>query len=163
MKGESAPGDYGEIICHECMGKHTFLWKYSDLCIKAKESLDESLNISVTDNVKNGCDETQENKNENASDKNSPKKCYIKTNTNVVGTGTTYWPNGWRKHLCRCNECLSMYENEKVSFLLNENDTVLFYENKNKELAKETQYEKGLKALSSLDRVKQVEAIEGKF
>lgn len=57
---------------------------------------------------------------------------------------------------------MKLYENENITFLLSECDTVQFYENKNKEIAKETQYEQGLKALSSLDRVKQVEAIEGK-
>lgn len=54
-----------------------------------------------------------------------------------------------------------MYEEKKLSFLLNEMDTVHYYEKKNQENDRESQYEKGLKALSSLDRIKQVEAIEG--
>lgn len=53
-----------------------------------------------------------------------------------------------------------MYEKEGVSFLLDETDTVQAYEAQDTSVA-ETQYERGMKALSSLSRVQQVEAIEG--
>ncbi|KAK6636047.1 hypothetical protein RUM43_009699 [Polyplax serrata] len=162
LKTESQiPADYGEIICHECMANHTFLWKYTNYCVKvcSKEILDESINsvINVTDDKRNGCVKSQEGDKESTNN----IKCCLKSSSIEDGVGSTFWPDGWRKYLCKCDECMKLYENENITFLLSECDTVQFYENKNKEIAKETQYEQGLKALSSLDRVKQVEAIEG--
>ena len=152
------------MICYECMENHLFLWKYSDLHLKAKSSLDDSSNQKINNSsIKNNIDESQENKNEKESDVNSILNCKIKTVKTENGSGSTFWPDGWRKSLCKCDECLKMYDNEKISFLLSDTDTVQYYENRNKALAKESQYEKGLKALSSLDRVKQVEAIEGEI
>ena len=166
------------------MEQHSFLWKYSGLCIKKsqKESV-ENLNVSVTEseNLNNSVAESEnlnvsvaESENGNGNEKingdaklneEKPKEesCYLLTSNLEVESGSTFWSEGWRKHLCRCSNCLKMYENEKVSFLLSETDTVQYYEKKNKELPKETQYEKEMRALSSLDRVKQVEAIEGKI
>ncbi|EEB12067.1 conserved hypothetical protein [Pediculus humanus corporis] len=162
LNNNSIPSDYGEMICYECMENHLFLWKYSDLHLKAKSSLDDSSNQKINNSsIKNNIDESQENKNEKESDVNSILNCKIKTVKTENGSGSTFWPDGWRKSLCKCDECLKMYDNEKISFLLSDTDTVQYYENRNKALAKESQYEKGLKALSSLDRVKQVEAIEG--
>lgn len=162
--------DFGEMICKDCMGKHTFLWKYSGLCVKpVQKDANESLNVSVSDAVENGCDESNKSnadvkvENEKPSEsKKNEESCSLKSSNLDIGTGSAFWPEGWRKHLCQCADCLKMYESEKITFLLNETDTVQYYENKNKETTKETQYERGMKALSSLDRVKQVEAIEGK-
>lgn len=166
--------DFGEMICQQCMAQHTFLWKYSGLCVKPiQKEANESLNVSVSDVVENGCNESSKTNvdvkvdNEKASEskasesKTSEDVCSLKSSNLEIGTGSAFWPEGWRKHLCQCTDCIKMYESEKISFLLNEMDTVQYYENKNKETTKETQYERGMKALSSLDRVKQVEAIEG--
>ncbi|KAJ4440625.1 hypothetical protein ANN_08772 [Periplaneta americana] len=58
----------------------------------------------------------------------------------------------------------AVYETEGVNFLMDEQDTVQAYEEKGKASGEGGQpasrYEQGLKALSSLDRIKQVEAIE---
>jgi hypothetical protein len=54
-----------------------------------------------------------------------------------------------------------------LSFLLDDQDTVQAYEEQGKASGEggqpSSRYEQGLKALSSLDRIKQVEAIEGKI
>jgi len=66
----------------------------------------------------------------------------------------------WRQEVCKCDDCLKLLEAENLSFLIDEEDTVHFYESQAK--AEEgTQYEKGMEALSSMDRVKQMEAIQG--
>lgn len=56
-----------------------------------------------------------------------------------------------------------MYEKGNVSFLIDISDTVHAYEEQGKakalENAEESQYEQGMKALSSLERTQQVEAI----
>lgn len=156
---EQASLEFGEMICQQCMEKHSFLWKYSGLCVKKcqKES-GENLNVSITEGENEKVNGEAKLKEE---EKSKEENCYLKTSNLEVESGSTFWPEGWRKHLCQCTACLKLYEEEKISFLLNETDTVQYYENKNKETAKETQYERGMKALSSLDRVKQVEAIEG--
>lgn len=57
-----------------------------------------------------------------------------------------------------------MYKSSKVSFITDEEDTVAAYEAKGKARkaqagAGPSQYERGMEALSSLDRVQQMEAI----
>lgn len=71
--------------------------------------------------------------------------------------GTLFWKDGWRKLLCRCSNCQLLYEAEKVSFLLDEEDTVEAYEAKGKR--RSSQYVQGMEALSSMGRVQQVEAL----
>jgi E3 ubiquitin-protein ligase UBR7 len=58
-----------------------------------------------------------------------------------------------------------LYDTKGLSFLMDEQDTVQAYEEQGKASGEggqqSSRYEQGLKALSSLDRIKQVEAIEG--
>ena len=91
-------------------------------------------------------------------------------------------PN-WRKELCRCDDCIKLYDDQNVSFLIDEEDTVHHYESQAKnegtlfalwfstvcklpnfwqkyQFLPGSQYEKGMEALSAMDRVKQVEAIQ---
>ncbi|XP_063240351.1 putative E3 ubiquitin-protein ligase UBR7 [Bacillus rossius redtenbacheri] len=87
--------------------------------------------------------------------------CLIKDKKLVKGSGAVFFSDGWRKNLCRCNDCQALYDAQNVKFLTDEQDTVQAYEEKGKAKAQvSSQYEQGMKALSSLDRVKQVEAIE---
>ncbi|CAH2077197.1 unnamed protein product, partial [Iphiclides podalirius] len=76
--------------------------------------------------------------------------------------GATFWPSSFRQKLCTCNECLSMYKDLSVLFLIDPEDTVTAYEmlgKKNNEGSPSSQYEKGLQALSSLDRIQQINAL----
>lgn len=50
---------------------------------------------------------------------------------------------------------------ENVEFLIDEQDTVEFYEAKGKEIKRPSHNDQLMMALSSLDRVQQVEAIHG--
>merc|ERR1719270_1012832 len=72
---------------------------------------------------------------------------------------TLFLLDNWRKQLCKCDDCLKLYQLENVAFLIDEEDTVHFYESQAKNEG--TQYEKGMEELSKMDRVKQVEAIQG--
>ncbi|XP_002737027.2 putative E3 ubiquitin-protein ligase UBR7 [Saccoglossus kowalevskii] len=74
----------------------------------------------------------------------------------------TFWPTGWRKKLCTCAECMQLYEEKHVAFLTDLKDTVHQYEEHGK--SKQTdgsQYEQGIRALSNMDRVQQVEVMHG--
>ncbi|XP_063803645.1 putative E3 ubiquitin-protein ligase UBR7 [Pseudophryne corroboree] len=71
----------------------------------------------------------------------------------------TYWPGNWRRKLCRCEECMKMYVELDVLFLLDESDTVQAYENKGKlEEARETR-DPLMTALGNMNRIQQVELI----
>lgn len=56
-----------------------------------------------------------------------------------------------------------MYNAQDVAFLLDPKDSVQAYEEAGKVNKKESQYEKGMKALASLEHVQQLTAIEGKI
>ncbi|XP_047985789.1 putative E3 ubiquitin-protein ligase UBR7 [Leguminivora glycinivorella] len=76
--------------------------------------------------------------------------------------GATFWPSHFRQKLCTCNECIAMYKDLSVLFLIDPEDTVTAYEVLGKEKtdgAASTQYEKGLEALSSLGRIQQINAL----
>lgn len=75
----------------------------------------------------------------------------------------TFWPEDWRKQLCKCSSCVKIYDEKKLSFLLDEKDGVHYYEKMGKEQnTKVSQYDKGLSALQNMPRVAQVEALHGK-
>ncbi|XP_068632481.1 putative E3 ubiquitin-protein ligase UBR7 [Battus philenor] len=76
--------------------------------------------------------------------------------------GATFWTSNFRQKLCTCCECLTMYKDLGVLFLVDPEDTVNAYETLGKERtdgSSSSQYEKGLQALSSLDRVQQINAL----
>ncbi|KAF8788958.1 putative E3 ubiquitin-protein ligase UBR7 [Argiope bruennichi] len=76
-----------------------------------------------------------------------------------ISSGTAFWPENWRNELCRCSDCMAMYEKYQCVFLLNPDDTIQAYEERGKGGSKESQYDRGLSALGRLDRVKQMEAV----
>jgi len=96
-----------------------------------------------------------------------PDKDDVKPSVDENASSKTHRPalfmiGEWRKQLCRCPECDKMYSDSGVDFLPKVEDTVHFYEAKAKENGEgSSQYEEGMKALSEMDRVKQVEAIQG--
>lgn len=55
-----------------------------------------------------------------------------------------------------------MYKEQNILYLLDRLDSVQAYEEAGQLNQRESQYEKGMKALASLDRVQQLNAIEGK-
>lgn len=59
--------------------------------------------------------------------------------------------------------CLQVYNTKDVAFLLDPKDSVQAYEEAGKVNKKESQYEKGMRALASLEHVQQLTAIEGKI
>lgn len=75
--------------------------------------------------------------------------------------GATFWPDNWRQQLCVCVQCKSLYESLKVEYLIDNEDTVKWYgdEGMKKLAAKESDYDRGMRQLSSLNRVQQIDAI----
>lgn len=78
-----------------------------------------------------------------------------------IGTAS-FWPLNWRKHLCKCTFCYTIYENLNVTFLTDLEDTVLSYEEKGLAKARETNYDHGInKALSKLNHTTKIDVITG--
>lgn len=78
--------------------------------------------------------------------------------------GPMFWSDcGWRAELCKCPKCMEMYEAKKCLYLIDEKDTVQYYEAQGKALAKngETPLERGMSALNRMNRAAVVEALHG--
>ena len=54
-----------------------------------------------------------------------------------------------------------MYNKSQVTFLLDEDDSIRAYEDRGKARTSGTQYESGMRVLSNMDRVQQVEVLTG--
>ncbi|KAL8169018.1 UNVERIFIED_CONTAM: putative E3 ubiquitin-protein ligase ubr7 [Gekko kuhli] len=180
-------GDFHEMVCQACMDRCPFLWSYaSQLAVptvtKVTPAAEEgaALNVEDAEEIKkeNGTDchmKTEEEKvvlsNEPSTSsgtecseavKNETPTCklqerqtkqHLKTNT------ATFWPHNWRSKLCTCKECMKMYLDLEVSFLTDECDTVLAYEDKGTSDQEADRRDPLMDTLSSMNRVQQVELI----
>jgi len=131
--------DYSEMVCDQCMKEHEFLAAYVEPSDKTSNP-EPRVEVEVEPN---GCLLQQK----------SAK------NENTTSVKATFWPEGWRSQLCRCSKCLELYNTENVEFLIDEQDTVEFYEAKGKERKQPSHNDQLMMALSSLDHVQKVEAI----
>ncbi|XP_068110746.1 putative E3 ubiquitin-protein ligase UBR7 isoform X2 [Hyperolius riggenbachi] len=73
-------------------------------------------------------------------------------------SSATYWPSSWRCQLCRCAECMKLYAEHGLLFLLDDHDTVQAYEKKGKSEVQDNK-DPLMAALSSMSHVQQVELI----
>lgn len=102
----------------------------------------------------------EENEDANVNNK-SATGCIRSTSQTEYKKGATFWPTNWRSKLCKCPDCLKLYAESGISYLLDSDDSVESYEKRGLQKKRETDYERGMRALSSMDRVKQVDAITG--
>jgi E3 ubiquitin-protein ligase UBR7 len=101
--------DDDELICHQCMRMHQFLWNYTKF-IPYK-----NLNLELNQQQQQNTDKTTTNcKLNQLNYKESMNCCVFKI--------------GWRDALCKCEECLKLYKHNGIEFLLNKNDTIKHYE-----------------------------------
>lgn len=111
-------------------------------------------------------DETSKRKLDDVDSGVSPKKskleekCVKPRGGKIIFEGATFWPSDFRQKLCTCSKCLEMYKDLCVLYLTDPDDTVTAYETLGKEkLDGISQYEQGMQALSSLDRIQQINAM----
>ncbi|XP_039751428.1 putative E3 ubiquitin-protein ligase UBR7 [Pararge aegeria] len=105
---------------------------------------------------------TEENSDPNIKKAKLDEPCVRPKGVGKVHKGATFWPTTLRQKLCTCRECITMYKDLSVLFLIDPEDTVTAYENLGKQKIDGkpvSQYEKGLEALSSLDRIQQINAL----
>ncbi|RWS16479.1 putative E3 ubiquitin-protein ligase UBR7-like protein [Dinothrombium tinctorium] len=154
--------EFAELICDSCMKRLSFLWFYYTASNSSPNQ--EEKEIEVTRPATSAlCD--SDSGFESSCDSVSATSCKLeklRKNKNVSQmTGPTFWDEDWRSELCKCIHCLAMYDQQCCSFLTNEEDTVHYYESQGKERnIKISQYERGLKEINKIDRVKSIEAIE---
>ncbi|XP_071787842.1 putative E3 ubiquitin-protein ligase UBR7 isoform X2 [Asterias amurensis] len=184
LGGVSVPDsiDFQEMVCGRCMeGSCHFLWYYNitskaealptttEQTIKTQASTSSETSpqekLSTTHAGTSGEErKAQLNGRSDAEDKSvdSCKLNELKRREIVKKGHATFWPSGWRSKLCTCLECKKLYEREQISFLLDEFDTVSAYEERGKvKHAGSSQYQRGMDALTTLNRVQQVEVIHG--
>ncbi|KAK0181057.1 hypothetical protein PV327_003374 [Microctonus hyperodae] len=139
---------YEEVICSDCMKQHEFLWRYAP-----QYSANKNINKDLLSSANNKDDNTVDVVGESL-------KCTMPVKSSNEFVGSCFWLEGWRSNLCTCDSCKKIYATENITFLLDPTDSVQAYEEAGKSARCESQYEKGMKALASLDHVQQVNAIE---
>lgn len=157
---------YSEMICGSCITKNDFLLDYIGYAVQVVDEAsrnESNLNITSLDES-TAVDEESEEGNAAKKMKLSEDACVrpVSTFNNKAeyGNQATFWREEWRKSLCKCVKCVKMYDDHKVEFLTDLDDTTHSYEQKGKEKnPQKTIYEEQLDALSSLPRVNQIDAI----
>uniref|UniRef100_A0A1J3K467 Putative E3 ubiquitin-protein ligase UBR7 n=1 Tax=Noccaea caerulescens TaxID=107243 RepID=A0A1J3K467_NOCCA len=190
--GESIPRDeegepvYEDFICQKCSSVCSFLTLYPEkLWVAAQVDSTGSANAFSDTGELNKTHMDSENgqpENSNEARKSVLGKCSakIEDSESVPATGcaiTTdlnsspefemkplFLTKNWRNILCKCEKCLEMYKQRKVSFLLDVEDTIVEYEKKAKEKRTEKlekQEGEALDLLNNLDHVAKVEILHG--
>ena len=70
--------------------------------------------------------------NETTEYKDDTKCKRILVNLEEFKAKSLFMPENWRKNLCKCDDCLKMYQDQNLSFLIDEEDTVHYYESQAK-------------------------------
>ncbi|CAF89530.1 unnamed protein product, partial [Tetraodon nigroviridis] len=158
-----------EMICESCMNRNTFLWTYA--AHLAVSGADRQVKKETTaDGSKTDFPDEAEKREDVAppSCKRSREEagsCRLKElaglGRTTVHAGAVFWPSSWRSKLCTCHSCQESLSAGGLSFLLDDSDTVLAYENKGKSSEETRQHDPLMTALDSLNRVQQLEIIHG--
>lgn len=145
------------MICESCVTKNEFLLDYIGLAVEvvdlSQSAADTTLNVTQS--------------NDSILEESSPKRIKLTDDActrpnNPLNDNTAkalFFKDSWRKNLCQCDKCMKLYDEKKVKYLIDPEDTVIFYEEKGKNKPKQSSYDASLAALSTLDRVNQVDAI----
>ncbi|KAF5889802.1 putative E3 ubiquitin-protein ligase UBR7, partial [Clarias magur] len=177
-----------EMICESCMNKSPFLWTYAaHLAVPptvrmCKEEEEESARVEVERDDEEKKTEVKVEKVAvcEQAEVNGAAGCKRKLQDQEAGAsvcrleemktagksrtqqGAVFWPAAWRTKLCSCPSCKSVFAEVGVSFLLDETDTVLAYENKGKTTEQVNGGEARdplMSALNNLNHVQQLEII----
>ncbi|XP_045113122.1 putative E3 ubiquitin-protein ligase UBR7 isoform X4 [Portunus trituberculatus] len=183
-QGGSAPAAemFSDMICTQCLPKHEFLAYFVGLAVtaiveeEAKTKIDNenSPSKNTQDEVKNEEKkvwhqsenikemESKEDSKETGAEKSQKSDCKLISMTkHTLPKGALFFPNSWRQQLCVCENCKATYKDEGIVFLLDDEDTVNFYEESGKshQPSSSAPVQRELEALSSLDRVVRTEMV----
>ncbi|KAM4713063.1 putative E3 ubiquitin-protein ligase UBR7 [Anableps anableps] len=159
-----------EMICESCMNKHLFLWTYAaHLAVQSpaeqtKEEKGEQSEANVPKTEEKGDDAVEPSckRSREEAEPSCRLKALQEAGRKTDRSGAVFWPSGWRSKLCSCPTCQVRLSADGLSFLLDESDTVLAYENKGKTNEQSRQgHDPLMSALDNLNRVQQLEIIHG--
>lgn len=74
---------------------------------------------------------------------------------------TLFLCSTWRSLLCKCTQCLTMYDNLGIDFITSLDDMVYHYEQKSTQNKANSNEDEDLAALKRLNHVQQIEYIKG--
>lgn len=162
-----------EMICESCMNKNPFLWTYAAhfavqhaaVQVKVEDELEDS-KTNIPNNEKEDNDDDVKEPSCKRSRVEEEPDCRLRQLQAIdqkrVQSGAVFWPPAWRSKLCSCNTCQERLSEANLSFLLDESDTVLTYENQGKSNEQRQQgHDPLMSALDNLNRVQQLEIIHG--
>ncbi|KAM9840716.1 putative E3 ubiquitin-protein ligase UBR7 [Aulostomus maculatus] len=174
-----------EMICESCMNKSPFLWTYAahlavpgpTVAAEVKEETgggdqanttlsppEDGSKPDLTD-IRSKVDDVIEpscKRSRQVAEPSCKLKDLQESSQKRVRSGAVFWPSAWRSKLCSCNDCQESLSEAGLSFLLDESDTVLAYENKGKTNEQSQQgHDPLMSALDNLNRVQQLEIIHG--
>ncbi|KAB7502812.1 putative E3 ubiquitin-protein ligase UBR7 [Armadillidium nasatum] len=159
MDNLPADEDYAEMVCFQCTVKLPFLRNYlSDTTVRCEK---ETTEVDVC-SVENKTDSNEDIANEENISLNSEVTCKIKEAKDCSPVSETlFLKENWRKDLCTCGSCDELYKNLKVSFLVDPEDTVIYYESqgRSKRALAPSGVQREIDALSSLDRITRTELV----
>ncbi|XP_065095217.1 putative E3 ubiquitin-protein ligase UBR7 [Ochlerotatus camptorhynchus] len=168
---------FAEMICGGCVQRMGFLRNY---VVKIEDGnlplLNDTMEVNVT-----GLDESNVAEADAAvkaeesmavdDDGNAAKRAKLDICTKppleegdgvAYKKGATFWNDGWRNQLCRCSDCMAVYKELKAEFLLDDKDTVKWYEANGRVMRQnESNNEQGTSVWNRMDRVQQVEVLSG--
>ncbi|KAM9339176.1 putative E3 ubiquitin-protein ligase UBR7 isoform 1-T2 [Symphorus nematophorus] len=162
-----------EMICESCMNTNPFLWTYAAHLAVPGAAVQQVKAESDADESKADVPHKEEDKGDDVgspsckrSREEAEPSCTLKELELIgqkrVQSGAVFWPSAWRSKLCSCNGCQECLRDAGLSFLLDESDTVLAYENKGKNNEETRQgHDPLMSALDNLNRVQQLEIIHG--
>ncbi|CAN9508002.1 unnamed protein product [Ophioblennius macclurei] len=163
--GSSVPDsvELHEMICEACMNRNPFLWVYAahlaGTAAQPKESgtdpppAEPKVEEAAEPSPKRLCQEREPSCKLKDLQASAQKK---------EPSGAVFWPSAWRSRLCHCSVCQERLSAAGLSFLLDESDTVLAYENKGKSSEQRQRgHDPLMSALDNLNRVQQLEIIHG--
>lgn len=163
-----------ELICVRCMNQAPFLWTYaaqfavsplnklSSKQVSAAFVGDENGKSCLSPGQGSQIDEIMTPGHQTIHVLQNKAKCILKElnakEMKKMKKAAVFWPYYWRAELCTCTSCKRLYVETGVSFLLDESDTLLAYEEKakNEVLTCDNML---LSCISSLDHVQQLEMI----
>ncbi|CAO1338841.1 unnamed protein product [Diamesa serratosioi] len=153
---------YSEMICGSCMSsKDTIFEHYVGLSLNILDSAETTANDSNLNVEQIDVDAGPSKKIKLSSvDLNGQfcKKPQLKNDNYDKGT-TTFWTEGWRLNLCKCVNCLKLYSDNKVEYIIDPEDSVHSYEEKGKNNSRPTEFENSMAALTTLPHANQIDAI----
>ncbi|CAN6987107.1 hypothetical protein IGI04_001355 [Brassica rapa subsp. trilocularis] len=177
---------YEDFICQNCSPVCSFLTLYPEkLWVAAKVDSNGSANAcadTTESNQTSTATEPVQPENSTEAEKSVLRGCSEKLADSepfpaagcAISKGLTSCPEfekkplfvtkNWRNMLCKCEKCLEMYSERKVSYLLDAEDTIAEYENKAKEKRTEKlekQEGEALDHFNNLDHVTKVELSHG--